>query len=35
MENFPKVYHLKMMFEENLLRLTVIVHFQKMITSKT
>ena len=24
-----------MMFEENLLRCTVIVHFQKMITSKT
>ena len=29
MQNFPKVYHLKVVFEENFLRLTVTVHFQE------
>ena len=35
MQNFENVYHLKMVFKENFLRLTVIVRFQKMSTSKT
>ena len=36
MQNFPKVYNLKIVFEENLLRSKVTVHFQKkMSTSKT
>ena len=29
MQNFPKVYHLKVVFEENFLRLTVTVHLQE------
>ena len=28
-EKFPKLYHLKIAFEENLFRLTVTVRFQK------
>ena len=36
MENFPKVYHLRMVYEENILRLTVTVRFQtNMSTTKT
>ena len=36
MQNFPTVYYPKMVFEENFLRLTVTVTFQKkMSTSKT
>ena len=29
MQNFAKVYHLKIVFEENFLRLAVTVRFQK------
>ena len=35
MKNFPKVCHLKMMFIENFLRLTVTIRLQKLSTSKT
>ena len=29
MQNYPKIYHLKIVFEDNFLRLTVMVHLQK------